>query len=159
MAVLSKLKEFLDTNHVRYEVRSHRTAYTAQEVAAEEHIPGRDMAKVVMVRDGGDYLMAVLPAPYHVGLERLRRAAGRPSLRLATEREFAGLFPECDPGAMPPFGNLYGMPVWVDEELARDDDIAFNAGNHEQTVHMKYADFARLVHPNVASLRSGIRLA
>jgi CDP-diacylglycerol--serine O-phosphatidyltransferase len=97
-----------------------------------------------MVRDGGDYLMAVLPAPYHVGLERLRRAAGRPSLRLATEAEFAGLFPECDPGAMPPFGNLYGIPVWVDEDLARDDEIAFNAGNHEETVHMKYADFARL---------------
>jgi Ala-tRNA(Pro) deacylase len=159
MPILTKLKEFLDANRVPYEVRSHRTAYTAQEVAEEEHIPGREMAKVVMVRDGHDYLMAVLPAPYHVGLERLRRAAGRPSLRLATEAEFAGLFPECAPGAMPPFGNLYGIPVWVDEELARDDEIAFNAGNHEQTVHLKYADFARLVHPNVASLRSGIRAA
>ena len=159
MPILTKLREFLDANGVRYEVRSHRTAYTAQEVAAEEHVPGREMAKVVMVRDGGDCLMAVLPAPYHVGLEQLGRAAGRSGLRLATEAEFAGLFPACEPGAMPPFGNLYGIPVWVDETLARDDEIAFNAGNHEQTVHMKYADFARLVEPRVASLRASARAA
>ena len=157
--VLRKLKEFLDANRVPYEVRSHRTAYTAQEIAAEEHIPGREMAKVVMLRDGRDYLMAVLPAPYHVGLDRLRRATRRPGLRLASEAEFARIFPECDPGAMPPFGNLYGMSVWVDEELARDDEIAFNAGNHAETVHMKYGDFARLVHPTVATLRSGARVA
>ena len=159
MAVLGKLKEFLDANRVRYEVRSHRTAYTAQEIAAEEHIPGREMAKVVMLRDGRDYLMAVVSAPYHVGLDRLRRATRRPGLRLASETEFAGLFPECDPGAMPPFGNLYGMPVWVDEELAHDDEIAFNAGSHDETVHMKYGDFARLVHPTVVTLRSGARVA
>jgi Ala-tRNA(Pro) deacylase len=159
MPILTKLKEFLDANGVRYEVRSHRTAYTAQRVAAEEHIPGREMAKVVMVRDGGEYLMAVLPAPYHVGLERLGKAAGRTGLRLATEAEFAGLFPGCDPGAMPPFGNLYGLTVWVDEALTRDDEITFNAGNHDQTVHMRYADFAHLVQPRVASLRAGARAA
>jgi Ala-tRNA(Pro) deacylase len=159
MPILTKLKEFLDANHVRYEVRSHRPAFTAQEVAAAEHVPGREMAKVVMVRDGGEYLMAVLPAPYHVGLERLGKAAGRTGLRLATEAEFARLFPGCEPGAMPPFGNLYGIPVWVDESLTRDDEIAFNAGNHEQTVHMRYADFARLVQPRVASLRTGARPA
>ena len=159
MPILTKLKEFLDANRVRYEVRSHRTAYTAQQVANEEHIPGREMAKVVMVRDGGEYLMVVLPAPYHVDLEQLGKAAGRTGLRLATEAEFAGLFSGCEPGAMPPFGNLYGVPVWVDESLTRDDEIAFNAGNHEQTVHMKYADFARLVQPRVASLRAGARAA
>jgi Ala-tRNA(Pro) deacylase len=159
MAVLGKLKEFLDANGVPYRVRSHRTAYTAQEIAAEEHIPGREMAKVVMLRDGRDYVMAVVPAPYRVGLDRLRRATKRPGLRLATEAEFAALFPGCDPGAMPPFGNLYGMTVWVDEELARDDEIAFNAGNHDETVHMRYGDFARLVHPTVAMLRSGARAA
>jgi Ala-tRNA(Pro) deacylase len=159
MPILKKLKEFLDANRVRYEVRSHRTAYTAQEVAAAEHIPARDMAKVVMVREGGQYLMAVLPAPYHIGLEQLEKAVGRTGLRLATEAEFAGLFPGCQPGAMPPFGNLYGMPVWVDKALTRDEEIAFNAGNHEQTVHMKYADFARLVQPSVASLRAGARAA
>jgi Ala-tRNA(Pro) deacylase len=159
MPILTKLKEFLDANAVRYEVRSHPTAYTAQEVAAAEHVPGREMAKVVMVRDGGGYLMAVLPAPYHVGLVRLGKAVGRTDLRLATEAEFAVLFPGCEPGAMPPFGNLYGIPVWVDESLAGDDEIAFNAGNHEQTVHMTYADFARLVRPRVASLRAGARAA
>jgi Ala-tRNA(Pro) deacylase len=117
------------------------------------------MAKVVMVRDGDASLMVVLPAPYHLGLERLGKAAARAGLRLATEAEFAGLFPGCEPGAMPPFGNLYGIPVWVDEALTRDDEIAFNAGNHEQTMHMKYADFARLVQPRVASLRVGARAA
>jgi Ala-tRNA(Pro) deacylase len=155
MPILRKLKEFLDENGVRYQVRSHRTAYTAQEVAAAEHVPGREMAKVVMVRDGSQYLMAVLPAPYHVGLEQLGKAAGRTGLRLATEADFASLFPGCEPGAMPPFGNLYGIPVWVDEALTQDDEIAFNAGNHEQTVHMKYADFARLAQPRVASIRAG----
>jgi Ala-tRNA(Pro) deacylase len=159
MPILSKLKEFLDANGVRYEVRSHPTAYTAQQVAAEEHIPGREMAKVVMVRDGGEYLMAVLPAPYHVGLTRLGEAMGRTGLRLATEAEFARLCPGCEPGAMPPFGNLYGIPVCVDESLAQDDEIAFNAGNHEQTVHMKFTDFARLVRPRIASLRTGDRAA
>jgi Ala-tRNA(Pro) deacylase len=159
MPILKKLKEFLDANRIRYEVRSHAVAYTAQEVAAEEHIPGREMAKVVMVRDGGEYLMAVLPAPHHVDLGRLEKAAGRKGLTLATEAEFARLFPGCDPGAMPPFGNLYGIPVWVDESLTRDDEIAFNAGNHEQTVHMKYADLARLVQPGIASFRSGAKAA
>ena len=154
MPILTKLKEFLDTNRVRYEVRSHRPAFTAQEVAAAEHVPGREVAKVVMVRDGAAYLMAVLPAPYHVGLERLGKAAGRTGLRLATEVEFAGLFPGCEAGAMPPFGNLYGIPVWVEESLTRDAEIVFNAGNHEQTVHMAYADFARLVRPTVAAFRS-----
>ena len=159
MPILTKLKEFLDANRVHYEVRSHRTAYTAMEVAEAEHVPGREMAKVVMVRDGGSYLMAVLPAPSRVDLEQLGKAARRTGLSLATEAEFAGLFPGCDPGAMPPFGNLYGIPVWVDEALTRDEEIVFNAGTHEQTVHMRYADFARLVQPRVASLRTGARAA
>jgi Ala-tRNA(Pro) deacylase len=99
--------------------------------------------------------MAVVPAPYQVGLELLGKAAGTTGLRLATEAEFAGLFPGCEPGAMPPFGNLYSLPVWVDATLAQDDEIAFNAGNHEQTVHVRYADFARLVAPRVAAF--GVR--
>jgi len=151
MPILTKLSEFLEGSGVRYEVRSHRRAFTAQEVAASEHVPGQEMAKVVIVRDGDGYLMAVLPAPYHVSLRRLGEATGRKGLRLATEAEFAGLFPGCEPGAMPPFGNLYGIPVWVDESLTEDDEIAFNAGNHEQTVHMAYGDFARLAQPRVAA--------
>jgi Ala-tRNA(Pro) deacylase len=155
MPILTKLKEFLDANRVPYQVRSHQTAFTAQEVAAAEHVPGREMAKVVMLRERGEYVMAVLPAPYQVDLDRLRKATGRKALHLATEAEFAGLFPTCAPGAMPPFGNLYAIPVWVDVTLTRDEEIVFNAGNHEQTVHMKYADFARLVQPNIASFRLG----
>jgi Ala-tRNA(Pro) deacylase len=154
MPILTKLKEFLDANGVPYEVRTHPRAFTAQEVAAAEHVPGRELAKVVMVRNGGDFLMAVLPAPDHVALEGLAKAAGKPRLRLATEDEFASLFPGCEPGAMPPFGNLYGIPVWVEKSLTRDEHIVFNAGNHEQTVHMAYADFARFVRPSVASFRA-----
>jgi Ala-tRNA(Pro) deacylase len=155
MPILTKLKNFLDANQVAYDVRSHPRALTAQEVAAAQHVRGRDVAKVVMLRAGDEYLMAVLPAPYHVDIERLGVATGKEDLRLATEAEFTGLFPGCEPGAMPPFENLYGMPVWVDRSLTQDEEIFFNAGNHEQTVHVGYADFARLVQPRIASFRMG----
>jgi Ala-tRNA(Pro) deacylase len=154
MPILTKLKEFLDKNNVRYEVTSHTQAFTAQEVAAAEHVPGRLVAKVVMLRGGGDFVMVVLPAPRQVDLHRARAAVGKSDLQLATEDEFAGLFPQCEPGAMPPFGNLYGLPVWVDESLTRDEEIVFNAGTHTETVKMKYADFARLVQPRVTGLAS-----
>ncbi|MBI4517777.1 MAG: YbaK/EbsC family protein [Deltaproteobacteria bacterium] len=152
MPILMKLRDFLDSNSVRYEVASHRQAFTAQEVAAAEHVPGIEVAKVVMLRSGGDFVMVVLPAPYHVDLARARELLGKPDLRLAAEQEFAPLFPKCEAGAMPPFGNLFNVPVWVDEALARDDEIVFNAGTHTQTVRMKYADFARLVAPQVGAL-------
>jgi Ala-tRNA(Pro) deacylase len=152
MPILTKLREFLESHKVPYEVESHRQAFTAQEVAEAEHIPGIQMAKVVIVRSGAQFLMVVLPAPYHVGLNLAREALGKPDLVLATEQEFAGLFPKCEPGAMPPFGNLYGLPVWVDQTLTRDKEIVFNAGTHTQTVRLKYADFARLVQPQVARL-------
>ncbi len=151
MPILRKLQELLDANRVEYEVVTHAQAFTAQEIAAAQHESGKEMAKVVIVRAGDEYLMAVLPAPYRVDLGRLSEATGMRDLRLATEAEFADLFPECEPGAMPPFGTLYGMPVWVDESLTRDPRIFFNAGNHRQTVRMKYADFERLVQPRVAS--------
>jgi Ala-tRNA(Pro) deacylase len=144
MPILTKLKDFLDANHVVYEVRSHPRAFTAQEVAAAQHVRGREVAKV-----------AVLPAPYHVDIARLGEATGKHDLRVATEAEFAGLFPSCEPGAMPPFGNLYGVPVWVDRSLTQDEEIFFNAGNHEQTVHLSYTDFARLVQPRIASFGMG----
>jgi Ala-tRNA(Pro) deacylase len=155
MPILTKLKDFLDANHVVYEVRSHQRAFTAQEVAAAQHVRGRELAKVVMLRAGDEYVMAVLPAPYHVDIARLGEATGKRDLRLATEAEFAGLFPGCEPGGMPPFGNLYGVPVWVDRSLTQDEEIFFNAGNHEQTVHLAYADFARLVQPRIASFGMG----
>jgi len=159
MPIHTKLREFLDASGVAYEVRSHLQAFTAQEVAAAQHVPGREMAKVVIVRAGREFLMAVLPAPQRVDLGQLGAAAGKPDLHLATEAEFAGLFPACEAGAMPPFGNLYGLPVWVDQALTRDKDISFNAGTHEQTVRMAYADFARLVQPRVASFGMQARAA
>ena len=159
MPIHTKLGEFLDASGVAYEVRSHLQAFTAQEVAAAQHVPGREMAKVVIVRAGREFLMAVLPAPQRVDLGQLGAAAGKPDLHLATEAEFAGLFPACEAGAMPPFGNLYGLPVWVDQALTRDKDISFNAGTHDQTVRMAYADFARLVQPRVASFGMQARAA
>jgi Ala-tRNA(Pro) deacylase len=154
MPILGKLKRYLDEHHAAYEVLKHRQAFTAQEVAAAQHVPGMEVAKVVMVRGDDGYLMAVLPAPYRVDVGRLGKACGDSSLRLATEEEFAGLFPQCEPGAMPPFGNLYSIPVWVDESLAKDPEIFFNAGNHSQMVRMSYADFERLVQPKRAAFRT-----
>jgi Ala-tRNA(Pro) deacylase len=151
MPILTKLSEFLDKNGVHYEVLSHRQAFTAQEVAAVQHVPGMELAKVVMLRSGTEFVMAVLPAPYRVDLERAKTVLGKPEVTLATEQEFKGLFPQCEPGAMPPFGNLYNLAVYVDQALTRDEEIVFNAGTHTQTVKMKYADFARLVQPKVVS--------
>ena len=151
MPILTQLREFLDRNQVPYDVVDHREAFTAQEVAEVEHIPGMELAKVVILRGGATYLMAVLPAPYRVDLDRAASTFGKKDLRLATEDEFKGLFPHCEPGAMPPFGNLFNLPVYVDQTLARDEQIVFNAGTHTQTVKMRYADFVRLVRPTVAS--------
>ncbi len=151
MPILSKLHEFLDANGVQYQVVTHRQAFTAQEVAATEHVSGKEVAKVVMLRSGSEFLMSVLPAPYLVDLDRAERVTGKPHLVLATEAEFKGLFPQCEAGAMPPFGNLYNLPVYVDAALTHDEYIIFNAGTHTQTVRMKYADFARLVQPKVGS--------
>jgi Ala-tRNA(Pro) deacylase len=149
--ILTKLREYLDKQKVPYEVLAHRQAFTAQEVAEAQHVHGAELAKVVMLRSGPQFVMAVLPAPQRIDLDRARAAVGKSDLVLATEAEFAGLFPQCEAGAMPPFGNLYGLPVFVDQTLARDETIVFNAGTHTQTVKMKYADFTRLVQPKVCS--------
>jgi Ala-tRNA(Pro) deacylase len=151
MAILAKLREYLDQHHVQYEVLSHRQVFTAQETAQAQHVHGREMAKVVIVRSGREFMMVVLPAPCRVDLVRAGAVLGKSHLVLATEGEFTSLFPGCEPGAMPPFGNLYGLSVWVDRTLTRDEQIVFNAGTHTQTVRMRYADFAHLVQPKVAS--------
>ncbi len=150
MTVLRKLQEVLDRQHVPYEVSTHPEVFTAQEIAAALHVPGRELAKVVMIKVGDRFVMAVLPASWRVDLARLRAELGAPDARLATEAEFKGLFPDCDVGAMPPFGNLYGLGVYVDRTLTADESIAFNAGTHYEAVRMKYADFARLVQPKIA---------
>ena len=147
-----KLKEFLDANQIAYTTISHSAAYTAQGIAALAHIPGKEMAKTVILHVDDGFAMAVLPASQHVEMRELRRVLGAKHVRLAKEEEFKELFPGCELGAMPPFGNLYGLPVFVDEILREDKEIAFNAGSHSELVRMSYADFERLVKPQVVSL-------
>lgn len=151
MPILKKLQELLDRERVAYEVLTHPPAYTAQEVAQAQHVPGRELAKVVVVCGSQGFALLVLPAIYKVDLARAQAALGDPQARLATEQEFRSLFPECEVGAMPPFGNLFALPVYVDQTLAQDETIVFNAGTHTQTVRMRYADFVRLVGPKLAS--------
>ena len=143
------LKHFLDEHHVKYVTITHSPAYTAQEVAASAHIPGRDLAKTVMVKIGGQIAMSVLPANRRVILQDLREITGYDDVKFAAEAEFKGLFPGCETGAMPPFGNLYGMDVYVASSLADNMLIAFNAGSHTELIQMEYADFERLVEPMV----------
>ncbi len=149
MPILPQLQELLDREGIHYEVSQHPPAYTAQEVAQVEHVPGREVAKVVVIHSSGGFALFVAPAPYKVDLERVRTILGDSQARLATEDEFRHLFPRCEVGAMPPFGNLFGLPVFVDPELSKDESIVFNAGTHTQTVRMRYADFERLVQPTI----------
>lgn len=149
--IARKLKEYLDQNKVKYVTITHSPAYTAQEVAASAHVPGRDMAKTVIIHVGDRYAMAVLPANRKVVLHDLIELTGNEDVRFATEAEFASRFPDCEVGAMPPFGNLYGMDVYVAPALAAAERIAFNAGSHTEVIQMAYEDFARLVRPRVVS--------
>jgi Ala-tRNA(Pro) deacylase len=144
---VKKLKEFLDSSGVRYVSIVHSMAYTAQEIAATTHIPGKEIAKTVMVKLDGKMAMAVLPASYKVDFDLLKKAAGVGKVELASEEEFKGIFPECEIGAMPPFGNLYGMDVFVAESLAEDKEISFNAGSHTELIKLAYMDFENLVAP------------
>jgi Ala-tRNA(Pro) deacylase len=148
MSMSARLKSFLDENHIHYTLMTHSPAYTAQSAAATLHIPGKEVAKTVVVRRGSETALAVLPASCHVNLTRLGKLAGGET-RLASEAEFIDKFPDCELGAMPPFGNLYRLPVYVDEKLAADDEIVFNAGTHRDAIRMRYDDFARLAHPSV----------
>ena len=150
MPILRKLQEYLDANQIKYQVLTHSEAYTAQEIAALQHVPGKQMAKVVMVKKEGKPLMAVLPASHRIHFARLQEVLGG-RVELETEQEFRDLFPGCETGAEPPFGNLFNIEVWVDTSLIEDEEIVFNAGTHRQTVRMRYEDFARLVKPWVAT--------
>lgn len=154
MAMVKRLQEFLDSRGVTYTVSPHREAFTSQEIAAASHVSGKAMAKVVIVKCGARMVMTVLPAACKVGMDRLEKIFDISGVTIAREPEFAGLFPDCDAGAMPAFGNLYGLEVYVDEELAKVHQIVFQAGNHQELVTMEYADFARLVRPKVAEFCS-----
>ena len=146
---VKKLRKYLDDNHIKYVTLTHSLAYTAQEIAARSHIPGKEMAKTVVVKLGNKMAMAVLPASYKIDFETLAEVTGSNHVDLASEEEFKYLFPGCEIGAMPPFGNLYDMDVYVSEKLAEDDEIFFNAGTHTELIKMDYADFERLVKPKV----------
>jgi Ala-tRNA(Pro) deacylase len=149
MPATSAIHEFLREAHVGYTVLPHRPAYTAQEEAAAVHIAGRDWAKVVICFVDGKPVEAVLPAPMVVNLNRLLELAGGTEIRLAQEEDLRRLFPDCEQGAMPPFGPLYGQSVFADVALASESEIAFNAGTHTEAIRMRWADFAATIRPIV----------
>ena len=158
---VQKLKEFLDSQNIKYVAISHSKAYTAQGIAALTHISGKELAKTVIMKIDDALAMAVLPASYNVDLSLLKAATGAKTVALAGETEFKDQFPGCETGAMPPFGNLYGMPVFADESLARDK-IALNAGTHSELIRLSWEDFVRLVKPRVlkfSSARTGTTAA
>lgn len=144
-----RLRDFLDSNKIKYTTIVHSVAYTADGIAALTHISGKEVAKTVIVKLDGELAMAVLPASEHIDLRSLRGVTNADFCFVAMEADFQGQFPECQVGAMPPFGNLYGMEVYVDESLTKDKEIAFNAGTHAELIRMSYEDFARLVNPKV----------
>ncbi|HLP14945.1 MAG TPA: YbaK/EbsC family protein [Bacteroidota bacterium] len=155
--ILKKLVEFLDTNAVKYTILSHSLSYTALEVAHSVNLPGKEIAKTVIVWMDGQMAMVVLPGTSVINFTALREQVGAKNIELASESEFSSRFPECEVGAMPPFGNLFGMPVIAATTLAEDREIAFNAGSHHELVRMGYDDFITLVKPMIASftLRKG----
>jgi Ala-tRNA(Pro) deacylase len=146
---VKKLIEYLDSHKIKYTTISHSPVFTAQEIAASAHIPGKELAKTVMVKIDGKMAMAVLPASYRIDFDLLKEAAGASTIELASEKEFEDLFPGCEVGAMPPFGNLYGMDVFAAASLAEDTDIVFNAGSHSELIRLPYKDFEKLVGPTV----------
>ncbi|HET7293436.1 MAG TPA: YbaK/EbsC family protein [Vicinamibacteria bacterium] len=158
MAISARLQSLLDAEHASYSTRRHAQAFTAQEVAAQSHVPGRDLAKVVIARTPeGAYLMAVLPSLCRVDLVALAKAARAESLALAHEDEIRRLFPDCEPGAMPPFGRLYGLPVFVDACFPHYETLYFQAGNHREVVGMPYHEFERLASPTMGEFCLHVR--
>jgi len=147
-----KLQDYLDQHDIQYVTISHSPAYTAQRIAELTRIPGKELAKTVIVKVDDKLAMAVLPASRRVNLKHLQEAIGADEVTLSSETEFNELFPDCEVGAMPPFGNLYDMGVYVAEQLTEDDEIAFNAGSHSELVKMSYNDYANLVTPQVVAL-------
>lgn len=146
---VKKLKEYLDSHRVEYVTINHSLAYTAQRIAASAHISGKDIAKTVVLKADGKMIMAVLPASCKINLDMLKSAINASAVDIASEKEFGALFPDCEVGAMPPFGNLYGMDVYVAERLTQDEEIAFNAGSHRELIKLAYQDFEKLVKPNL----------
>jgi Ala-tRNA(Pro) deacylase len=152
MPLLEKLRVFLEENHAEYTHTVHALAYTAREVASAEHLPAREVAKTVVIHGDQGYSMIVLPANKLVDFQEVRVALGLSHARMVPETELSRLFPDCELGAAPPIGALYGMAVYLDSHLAAEDMITFNAGTHRDVVHMRTAEFRRLVRPILVSL-------
>ena len=146
---VKKLKTFLDENDVKYVTIRHSSAYTSQEIAAKAHVCGKELAKTVMINIDGMMAMAVLPASYHIDFDNLKEIFGTKNVTLASEAEFKYRFPDCELGAMPPFGNLYDMEVYVAKSLTEEKEITFNAGTHTELLKLNYEDYERLVHPRI----------
>lgn len=151
---LRKLEDFLNSHNIKYATIVHPQAFTAQEIAAAAHIPGKELAKTVIAKIDGKMAMAVLPAAHRVDFDLLKAATGARKVELAKEREFEDMFPDCEVGAMPPFGNLYGIEVLVEESLTQNEEIAFNAGSHTELVRLSYKDFETHVKPRIVRFSS-----
>lgn len=149
MSILKRLKEYLDENNIKYILIAHFPSYTGQELAESVHISGKEIAKTVILKTQDQYVMAILPASRMVDVKYLEECIGVHGLKLAEENEFNNLFPDCEPGAMPPFGNLYEMPVYSASALSQDEEIIFNAGTHTDAIRMSYRDYVDLVKPTV----------
>lgn len=154
---LAKLMNYLDEHDKKYVVVKHSPAFTAQEVAASAHIPGKDMVKTVIVKVDGDMKMVVLPSTHNVDFDSIKETLGAGEVELASEDEFESMFPDCELGAMPPFGHLYDMQTLVAEALTKDEEIAFNAGTHKELVKMSYRDYEELAKPHI--LPVGVKAA
>ena len=152
MECRERLEQYLRENDVPFETMTHRQAFTMPEVAAALHVPGGQVAKVVMVNADGKMIMLVIPASHRLNFAQVRALLGSRKVSLAKEEEFADLFPDCETGAIPPFGNLYDMPVYVEQALAQEANIVFRVGTHRHTMKVAYADFARLAQPTVGQL-------
>jgi Ala-tRNA(Pro) deacylase len=143
-----RLDELLTERHVPYERLHHHPAYTANRTAQVLHVPGKEVAKTVVLRVDGRYVLAVLPATHRIDLEQIRQDLGAERVEMATEAEMDRLFPDCERGAVPPFGSLYQLETWVDEALAADERIVFDAQSHEDAIRMRYQDYEALEHPH-----------
>lgn len=152
---LASLLNYLDENNVGYVILYHSPAYTAQGIAGVTHIPGQDLAKTVIVLLDGKLVMAVLPAKHHVDLMLLKKWAKAKTVQLASEEDFQGRFAGCETGAMPPFGPLFGVPVYADKSLEQDQEIAFNAGTHRELIRMTWKDYKKLVQPTIINFAAG----
>lgn len=150
MTASKKIIQFLEDQGVQFELLEHPAAYTAQEVAGKQHVPGKEMVKSVIVKIDGKVIMCVLPAIHLVDFDSLKKLVGGEDIRLATEQEIANIFPDYEVGAEPPFGHLYDLDVYVDQFLKEDEYILFNAGTHTDLVKMKFADYLTLANPKLA---------